>query len=83
MEGNCTHNPEDWKNNFLTDHSKAVLLLWILFAISVSCHTVWSVPCSLMVACWERADLLALLNVMFLVLFFITFQYGVWIRCGI
>ena len=29
------------------------------------CHAVLSVPCSLVVACWERAELLALLNVMF------------------
>ena len=28
-------------------------------------HTVLSVPCSLVVTCWERADLLALLCVMF------------------
>ena len=29
------------------------------------CHTVLSVPCSLVVNCWERADLFALLYVMF------------------
>ena len=29
------------------------------------CRTVLSVPCSLVVTCWERADLLALLCVMF------------------
>ena len=33
-------------NNFLTDRSKAVLVLWILFVICVSCHIVLSVPYS-------------------------------------
>ena len=49
-------------NNILTDHSEAPLLLWILFVICVSCHTVLSVPCSLVVTCWERDDILTLLN---------------------
>ena len=36
------------------------------------CYAVLSVPCGLVVTCWERADLLALLCVMFsCVLFFI------------
>ena len=34
------------------------------------------VPCSLVVTCWERADLLALLCVMFSCVF-LTFPYGV------
>ena len=54
-------------SNFLTDHSKAVFLLWIilLFMSHVCLYsTVLSVPCSLAVTCWERADLLALLYVM-------------------
>ena len=46
----------------LTDRSKVVLLLWIIFVI---CHVFLSVRCSLVVTCWERADLLALLCVMF------------------
>ena len=29
------------------------------------CHTVSSVPCSVVITCWERADLLTLLYVMF------------------
>ena len=33
------------------------------------CHTVLSAPCSLVVTSWERADLLALLYVMFFVCF--------------
>ena len=39
-------------------------------------YTVESVPCSLVIACWERADLLALLRVMFPCVF-VTFPYGV------
>ena len=38
-------------------------------------HTVLSVPCSLVVTCWERADLLALLYLM-LSCVFVTFPYG-------
>ena len=40
------------------------------------CHTVLSVPCNLVVTCWERADLLVLLYVMFSCIF-VTFRYGV------
>ena len=52
-------------SNFLTDRFKAVLLVWILFVICVSCLTVLSVPRSLVVTCWKRADLLALVYAMF------------------
>ena len=37
---------------------------------------VLSVPCSLVVTCWEKAGLLALLSVMFSCVF-VTFPYGV------
>ena len=40
------------------------------------CHTVLSVPCSLVVTCWERDEFLALLRVVFSCVF-ITFPYGV------
>ena len=40
--------------------------LFLLFMFRV-CHAVLSVHCSLVVTCWERANLLALLYVMFLV----------------
>ena len=40
------------------------------------CHTVLSVPSSLVVTCWEIADLLALLCVMFSCVF-VTFPYDV------
>ena len=39
------------------------------------CHTVLFVPCSLVDACWERADLLTLLYVM-LYCVFVTLPYG-------
>ena len=40
------------------------------------CYAVLSVPCSLVVTCWERADLLALLCVVFSCLC-VTFPPGV------
>ena len=40
------------------------------------CHTLLSVSCSLVVTCWERADLFAILCVM-LSCVFVTFPYGV------
>ena len=52
-------------SNFLSDRSKAVLILWVLFVICVSCLIVLSVPYSLVVTCWERDDILALLYAMF------------------
>ena len=39
-------------------------------------YTVLSVPCILVITCWKRADLLALLCVMF-PWDFVTFSYGV------
>ena len=50
--------------------------MWVFFDICVSCHTV---PCSLVVTCLERADLLALLCVMFSRVVF-TFPYGVQVQ---
>ena len=63
-------------NNFLTDRSMVVLFLWIIFVICVSCFTVLSILCSIAVTYWERADLLALLYVMFSCVY-VTFPYGV------
>ena len=45
----------------------------MLFMFHV-CHAVLSVPCSLLVTCWERNDFLALL---FYFAFFVTFPFGV------
>ena len=39
-------------------------------------HTVLSVPCILVITCWEKAEHLALLCEMFPCVF-VTFQYGV------
>ena len=44
--------------------------------VSYLCHTVMSVSCSLVVACWERAGLLALLFVMFSCVI-VTFPFDV------
>ena len=48
----------------------------VLFDQFRVCHAFLSVYCSLVVTCWERAGLLALLYVMFYCLF-VTFPYGV------
>ena len=51
-----------------TDRSKAVLLLWIVLLVMFHvcvCYVVVSVLCSLVVTCWERADLLAVVFVEF------------------
>ena len=42
----------------------AVLLLWIDIHVDV-CFAVVSVPYSIVVTCWERADLLAVVFVVF------------------
>ena len=51
------------------------VIRWCFYCVFL-CHIVLSVPSSLVVACWERAGLLALLCVMFYC-DFVTFQYGV------
>ena len=60
--------------NFLPNGSKVVLFLWKLLLIFVfhicHCHTVLSVPNSLKAACWERADLMALLFIICLLVCF-------------
>ena len=68
-------------SNFLIDRCKAGFLLWVLFCyksvLSVClCHTVMSVPCSLVVTCCEMADLWALLCMMFSCVFG-TFLNGI------
>ena len=51
--------------------------LFLLFVFRVClCRTVLSVPCSLMVTCWERADFLGLFCVIFYFVY-VTFPYGV------
>ena len=70
-------------SNFLTDYSKAVLLLWILFVFRVClCHAIFSDPCSLVVTCLKRADPLALLCVIFSCVLSLSDMVS-WARCGI
>ena len=58
-----------------TDRSKVVLLLWTI-CIFVSCvsHAFASVHCYLVVTCWKRADLLALVGDVYCI--FVTFPCG-------
>ena len=58
--------------SFLTDRSFVDLFyfLFVFAVLSCLCHG------SLMVTCWERADFLALLYVMFACVF-VTFPYGI------
>ena len=68
---------------FITDCSYVMLLFWILccyLCFVLVCHTVLSVPCNLVVTCRERADLLALLYVLFLSVFSL-FNTVTWVRC--
>ena len=66
-------------SNYFTDHSKAVLLLLLVFC---DFYTVLSVPFSFVFTCWERTDILALLCVIFS--FVLSLSYVVsWVRCGI
>ena len=59
-----------------TDRSKAVLLLWIV-CVFVSCvsHAFASVHCCLVVICWERADLLAIVGDVYCI--FVTIPCGI------
>ena len=46
----------------------------MLFMLHIClCYAVLSVPCSLVVICWERADLLALFCVVFHVFLYLLF----------
>ena len=63
-------------SNFLTDRSEAVLILRIFFICICLCHVVLPVSCSLVVTCWERADVSALLYVAFCCVF-VSFPYNV------
>ena len=51
---------------------------FLLFMIHIClCYAVLSVPCSLMITCWERLGLLALLYItVVFFLCFVTFPYG-------
>ena len=53
---------------------------FLLFLFRV-CRAIYSVHCSLMVTCWERTDLLALLYAMFSCVLSLSHVVS-WVRCG-
>ena len=55
------------------------ILVVIVFYV---CNAVLSVPGNLVITCWERADLLALLCVMFSCVLFPSHMVS-WVRCDI
>ena len=61
---------------YFTDRSNAVLLLWII-CVFVSCvpHAFASGHCCLVVTCWERTDLLALVGNVYCS--FVTLSLGI------
>ena len=69
---------------YFNEHSKGVLLLWIIYVISVlfSCSFVQSVCRCLVVTCWERAALLARLSFVMSNCDVVTFSLVCWVRCG-
>ena len=69
-------------SNFLTDHSNEIYLLWIRFVICLLCHTFSFDLCSLVVTCWERADILALVYVTFSCILSHSHMVS-WVRYGI
>ena len=69
-----TSNLFKTSSNFLANRSKAILLLLIVFFCLVCvCYIVLSVNCSHIVNCWEKTGPLALLDLMF----YVIFPYGV------
>ena len=69
--------------SIFTDHSMAVLPFWIFLLLMFRvCHAILSsVYCSLVVFCWEWAELLALLYVMFYCV--LSLSDGVsWVKFG-
>ena len=65
-----------------TDRSKAVLLLWIIYVISVLfcyafMHVCFLMPCG---TCWEKADLLA--SFVMSNWDVVTYPLVSWVRCG-
>ena len=66
----------------LTDRFKAVLFRGsFLLCVFHVCRIFLSVHCSLVVTCWERADLLDLLCVMFYCVLSLSHVVS-WVRCG-
>ena len=63
------------------DKPKAVLLLWII-CVFVSCasHAFASVQFCLVVTCWERSELFALVGDVYCI--FLLSHVVSWVRCG-
>ena len=71
-------------SNFLTDHSKAVILLWILFVICISCLSV-ILSCLFLEALWwpARKGPTSWLSCIWCFLVFLSLSHMVsWVRCG-
>ena len=68
------HKCAGWSASLLFTSSKIRFLLF-MFHVCLY-YTVLSVPCSLEITCWERAELLALMCVTFPCVF-VTFPYGI------
>ena len=75
-------SPLNWfKPSFdnFANRSKAVLFVdlfcYFLYHVYL-CYTILSVPCSLVIPCWDKADLLPLLHDVFSCVF-VTFPYGI------
>ena len=70
------------------DCSNAALLLWIFFMLfmlhACPCYALLSVPCTLVITCWESADHLALLCVVFSCVLLLSIWYpglGMFLDC--
>ena len=70
---------QPFRSNFLTDPSKPVLFYYLCFVLSVILS--WSVPCSLVVPCWERALLAPLYGMFSCVLSLSHTGLGVVLNC--
>ena len=74
-----------WPRLIFTGLSKAVLHFvdpFLLFVFHVClCYSFLPVPCSLVITCWERVALLALLYVVFSCILSLSHMVS-WVRCG-
>ena len=72
-----------WQNRFLTDRSKAVLLLWIFHAISVLCLLCFRARLFID-ALWSPAGKVLTSWLLFVLSYceFVAFSLVSWVRCG-
>ena len=78
-KGEVGTNMFNRSSSFLTDRSKVVLLLWILFVICVSCLSVILLSCLFLTSLWASVGDGWLLSSLVCCVFlcFVTFPYGV------